>query len=534
MPPSTKAILREALAMLALPTMLIALVCAAALAGEAPAGAYLADRFSQLYEGELRLDRAIAARASALGVTATAGAVAVEEEALALEIQSRVERPLASLEALLRDAGLPPQLVAEAIARRAWRRATAAAIIGAERRPTEAEVVRLFEREYGPGGVQRAYRHVLISTDPVSSPLYTAEDLARDQTAVRAEKCAAAERFAADLGSGRATFAALREYGGFDMGLQACAARIGAREIAAAPTKTAVVRTDADAAYVLFVERRYARAAIEAVKVVIRKLPGEEEAALLGRARAAAAELAGAADPQAYALAHSDDEEDRRTGGALRFGGAPRGRRDSGSPGMAEGGRPETDPGLIATLGAAFADLGVGMVIEPHRVHDGYVVARLVKKEAAPGPEIVEGRAARFPWDAAAVRLARFAPRADEIAARRMAEVAARAAAGEGLGQLAVEASHDLASAKSGGTVTTFAVASHGGAFVSAVEALPLGGPPEVIRSLRGYHLVRCEFERRTRLEDVRGKIGAELGKRRPGKPEIDRFLEDLAAASAK
>lgn len=106
-------------------------------------------------------------------------------------------------------------------------------------------------------------------------------------------------------------------------------------------------------------------------------------------------------------------------------------------------------------------------------------------------------------------------------------EARARAAAGEDFAALAGALSHDQVSKKEGGLISSYRPGLYGPSFTEAVESLEPGGLSPVVESGAGFHVIQLVSRTRTRLEEVRAQLVAEVLAAEPDWQE----REDLLAA---
>jgi hypothetical protein len=482
--------------------------------------AYLKCRLGPAYAREFEVDRRLVERARKIGAP-TNPDTRLEEERLAIAAKNATGQAQ-DVDAFSTRLGFPAGAFSEELSHRAWRRSLAAEIVRAERpAPDPAALARAFEERYGPGGVLRTYRHILLSTDPLQTRAYTEADLARDTPAVKEAQRTAAEALVADLRAGKVRPGA-PSTGGAHFESIDVAGSTGdlAGRLAAIPPNTPTLVEARTAYAVIIVERRISPARLEAVKMTVLPKPGELPSQTRARAEAAARALATAEDPAMYSLSESDDPEDQRTGGVIRLGaGLAR------SP--SEGPAPALPEGMVDALAALEPKAATGLF--PWK--KGYAFAVLTGKQAASGATRYEGRIATFPFDERAVRAATLGPRLGELAAERAAGLLARVKRGEDMGRLAADESDDPLSAPSGGLQALFNALTYGDEFVLAISNLAPGGDPAVIRSNLGYHVIRCESEVRTRYEDVAESMARSIREAMPTPDEIDALLKDLGGS---
>jgi len=493
--------------------------------------AYLEERLGRIYAVDERLDRALSERAGRLGIDGGAR-IAFEEARLGIT-RDREGRPALSsgdplhpLEAHLAAIGGPRGVVAEALARIAARRALATALIIAERPPPTPEAIRAaFERAHGPGGVRRVYLEIAVSTDPRTRRRYPEVEALLDPARAREEARSAAAACARAVQGGADIAAAARAEGGEPSTLAAAIARLGPAGAAATSAEAGamLVLEGPTTSAVVVIDERMSPARLDIVKLALAPRPGEEHTALRARAEEARRALAEAADPAFIPLERSDDPVDRRTGGVAQImvGAA---ETSATSHGARAG--PEASPVPEALLPAlARARVGETTPVVPWR--KGYAAARVLARVPLPGTSRVLGRAALFPSDLDAARARLLAPRIDALAAARARSLLARIVAGERMDTLATKESDDPRAGETGG----FSPPGAGlpASIAEAALALAPAGPPALLRSPQGLHIVRCEEERRTRLIDVESRLRESLRASVPGDEEVARYLRDLA-----
>jgi peptidyl-prolyl cis-trans isomerase SurA len=147
------------------------------------------------------------ARDLKVAVPEAAVEAAVEKQRKEL-LEKRYRNDEHALKAALAQSGLNYDAWIEGMKRRMRRDMLAKAVTRADRDVSDAALQKDFEARYGPGGVKRVARYVFVSTQVMTSGLYTQADYEKEKPEIEADAKKRADATRAELDKG-ADFAAL-------------------------------------------------------------------------------------------------------------------------------------------------------------------------------------------------------------------------------------------------------------------------------------------------------------------------------------
>lgn len=394
-------------------------------------------------------------------------------------------------------------------------------------RVDETRVRKLFELRYGPGGVQRQISHILVSTVPAVSRLYTRADFEAEEARViaEAEKKAAALR--AELAEG-ADFADLaRQHSdgpsapaGGDLGAQ-WSGRFGdafdeaiARMAVGDLSPVIRSRLGFHVAQVTGVRKgaTYEGSVITvSARVTGPDDPRDEEQRFgdaLTEARAVAARLATGEDFAAVAQAVSADPISRSKGGALgKF-----------APGR-----------LGPAVDAVLETLPIGKVSAPVRTEDGYALVRLDDRAFLPAQDTKLVRHIVIGTSYPRVKARKLGPIIEQKARETAEKLLVEARGGADFAALAREHSEDEGSRRNGGQISRFRVGALGAEVDAALDRMK-PGQVELVKTERGYQIVRLDAEVKSDYAAVQAGLEEELKQKPIQEEDVDAFLAKLRA----
>lgn len=460
------------------------------------------------------------------GITVDEAAVTAKVDAEERQVvEGRFRGDRAKFAAQLEGYGLSIEDWRHGLAERLRVRLLVEALLAA--RVDEARVRALFELRYGPGGVKRQVSHILISTVPAMSRLYTRADYEAEKAQIIAD----AEKTAADLrarlaeGADFADLARARSDGpsgadGGDLGAR-WSGRFG-DDFDDAIAKMAVgdlspvirSRLGFHVAQVTGV-RKGATYAGSVITVSARPSGGDDDrdearrfADAATEAKAIAARLAAGEDFAEVARAVSSDPVSRSKGGALgKF-----------APGR-----------LGPAVDAVLETLPVGQISAPIRTADGYALVRLDERAFLPAQDTKLVRHIVVGTSYPRVKARKLAPIIEEKAREKAQALLAEARGGADFAALAGRHSEDEGTRRNGGRITRFRVGALGPEIDAKLDELK-PGEVALVKGERGHHLIRLDAEVKSDYAAVRDGLETELKQKPVQDADVDAFLSRLRA----
>ncbi len=385
-----------------------------------------------------------------------------------------------------------------------------------------------FEERYGPGGVRKAIRQIVITFDPMRSRFYTRADYDReggegierflqDEAAKILTRLEAGERFE-DLAARLSDDPGPRRDG--DLGVHWKGRFCSRFDQAVARTEVGrlgPVVSCPDGLMVFHVYGMYRAWELRVSRILFslfHKGAGGEDEDLAARERAAAA-LARLEAGEAFedvAKRLSEDPVTRRKGGDM-------GRFTTGTL---------LDPKAEAAVLALQPGRRTGIV----RVREGYAIMRLDAKKRLPERDSKQVRAIFLGRDFSSVKRRKLRGRIRRLAADRATEIMARIAKGEVLQDLVRAYSDDSTSRAKGGLVPADGFMRLPEEVRAAVQNMKPGAPPTKVTTSTGIRIVEVVEEERTRFEAVRKALVREIEAREPAPKEVERFVRELVESA--
>ncbi len=445
-----------------------------------------------------------------------------------------------NLQAYLRNTGRTEAEWKESFRVPARERVLQRAVVAALRRPSEEDLRRAWEEAYGPGGRRRTVRSLLVSTTPGLSSLYDADQWKADREANLAD----AKRLAADaraalvggetlavvasrfpdgppgLASGIVGAASHGRFGpDFDRVAEALAEGVVADELVVSPHGVHVILCPgiAEEQAVSYRVMRFALGVL--VDPHAHGESGSRAAKMLAAAKEAALERAGefldvvrGGTPWTPAAARAADAD------------------GEGGDGFAEiedawlSAAPEALRGPLATT-------AIGEASDPVLVGSNVLVVQPTARTRHPDRDRKTIGHILVATDYRSVKARKLAGTIEALAEKRAQELLAEAKTSpKRFAELAATANEDPAARASKGLLTEVDLKRHGEDFVVAIDALEVGGPPTLVRSRDGFHIVELVKATDTPFEIARDGLLAKLTGEPPTRSEILKVIANLRA----
>ncbi len=498
-------------------------------------GEALITEFGATHAENFVLAHLIQKRAKELGLTVTPEEIdALVETQVKETLERRFRGNEAALRAQLQQNGLTMEDWKERLRRPAQRDALAKALVKAERDVSEAALQRAFEEKHGKGGVQRVVRHIFLSTNVYNSTLYSAADYEREKPEIEAAAASrAAETLSLLKSDPAADFAAIArersedhtaekggDYGRFWKN------RLGP-EVDAAVARLEVGQLSE----VLKGNRGYVIIKVTGLQegyefkarhiLLSTKVDGKMDAGAKSRkeeqVRAEAASvierLKGGEDFEKIARERSDDPGSKAKGGDLGTFGLGR---------------------MVAPFEQALLALQPGEVTQtPVQTPYGFHVIKLEAKARKPENDTKLVSAILFSTEFPKVKERKLKGNIEERAKAKAEELFAKVKAGEDMAALAREHSEDQGTKAAGGLIEDPSKANFGADFERALLDLSEAAREVLVRSDRGYHILKLEKIEKTDFATAKEALLRELKDKDVTANEV-RELRDRLRGAAK
>lgn len=490
-------------------------------------GAALIEEFGGSFLEPFVASWLIERRARQLGVSVTAGAVDAAAAEQRKEMVERRYKDEAQFRALLAQNGMTLESWLDGLKRRLRRDLLAKAIVRADRDVSDDALRREWEARYGPGGVQRRGRHILVSTQVWTSNLYTQADYEREKPELEADAKARAEAAWKELAAGKDFAALARERSddhtakdGGDLGRH-WKNRYGSE----ADQKLAALKPG-ETSPPIATPRGFLVARATARKdgyefrarhlLLSTQIAGQADAAFrekrLADARSEAARLrdeivSGKRKFEEVAAERSDDRGTRPRGGDL-------GKFATGE--------------MVPEFEAACLALEPGAVSEPVVTSFGVHLVQLIERTRRPERDEQHMAVILFSTEFLKVKERRLGGVIEARAAALAEEVAAKLRGGASADELARKHSDDAATREAGGLVEEPLKPGLDAEAAAAFRALKAPGEVAVVRGKQGIHILKLETLEETPFERVKADLAAALRDREPTVAEIREYRERL------
>ncbi len=404
-------------------------------------------------------------------------------------------------------------------------------LIRRTREVTEAELREAWERQYGPDGVKRTIRHLLVSSNYANSEEYKIDHYNAERDVIGQAALQSARAVLQELQSG-ASFADLAREHSDDFSAESGGSlgknwksRIGLEF-----DRVIDGLSPGGVSEVFETRRGYHIARVDGIEdgyefqashlllgAALNNLPQAEregrEREVLERAKSILEQLRQHPDEfVALARAESEDRTTKTGGGSL--GTFPRGR-------------------MASEFEEALLSMEPGEIAGPVKTRFGYHIIRLEGKTRKPQLDTKLVSHILFSTEFYKVREKKLKPVYERRAYEKISNLFSQIEAGKSFEELVRANSDDSYSRQRGGVIENYTPALFGEEFDQAIQTLQPEDRGRIVKSPRGYHIVQVTAIQETPFESVSTGLRVELLARPITPVEVHQYKEMLRSESS-